>query len=143
MPRGRPKKSKETELAEIIKESSDIDSEEVELVPVEQVEIMSLSQLNEEKKKLAARKAKVQLENDKNRIEQSKIVIQRMSMILEKMLGYYDESGNIIDVSPMDMKLLTEAYKNMITSYNMVTRIDSVDSGGKAGRVSLKIEFDM
>lgn len=147
MPRGRPKKTqpKELELAELIQESGNIESEEIELVPVEQVEIMSMSQLQEEKQKLAARRNQVMLKLDGRRLDQSIKIIDAMDVALDKMINQvsYDEEGNVVELSAMDFKFYSDAYKNLSNSLQTVSRLDSVDTGGKAGRVSLKIEFDV
>ncbi len=139
MPRGRPKKSKETEIAELIQESAELESEEVELVHVEQVEIMSLSQLQEEKQKLAARRSQVMLKLDGIKLKQAVMIMDRMESILnDDYEGTKDKS-----LTAFDRKSLAEAYSKWLDSLNKISRLDSVDSSGKAGRVSLKIEFDM
>lgn len=147
MPRGRPKKAqpKELELAELIQESGNIESEEIELVPVEQVEVMSMSQLQEEKQKLAARRNQVMLKLDGRRLDQSIKIMDAMDVALDKMINQvsYDEEGNVVELSAMDFKFYSDAYKNLSNSLQTVSRLDSVDTGGKAGRVSLKIEFDV
>lgn len=143
MPRGRPKKNKDLELATIIQENTDISNQEVEILPVEEVEIMSMSQLQKEKQELAQRRSQVLLKLDKRRIKQAEKIMDAMDLALDRMISCYDEDGQIIEVSPMDFKFLTEGYKNLMNSYNMITRLDSVDSGGKSGRLSLKIEFEV
>lgn len=147
MPRGRPKKikDKDLELAEIIQESVENKNEEVELVSVEQVEMMSMSQLQEEKQKLAARRNEVMLKLDGRRLDQSVKIMDAMDVALSKMINdfTFDEEGNPVQMSAMDFKFYSDAYKNLSNSLSTVSRLDSVDTGGKAGRVSLKIEFDV
>lgn len=147
MPRGRPKKAqpKELELAELIQESGNIESQEIELVTVEQAELMSMSQLQEEKQKLAARRNQVMLKLDGRRLDQSIKIMDAMDVALDKMINQvsYDEEGNATELSAMDFKFYSDAYKNLSNSLQTVSRLDSVDTGGKAGRVSLKIEFDV
>lgn len=140
MPRGRPKKNKDLELANLIQENTDIENQEVKILPVEEVEIMSMSQLQQEKQELAQRRSQVLLKLDKRRIKQAEKIMDAMDLALDRMIGCYDEDGQMIEVSPMDFKFLTEGYKNLMNSYNMVTRLDSVDIGGKAGRVELRLE---
>lgn len=142
MPRGRPKK-KELELFEMVQESADLEKQEVELVSVEEVEIMSMTQLHQEKAELEKLLERTKLKIDKARIQQAVKIIEAMDSALDKMIGYYDKNGNLVEITPLDFKLLTEGYKNLMNSYNLVTRLDSVDTGGKAGRLSLKIEFDV
>lgn len=145
MPRGRPKKNqpKELELASMIQESADLENQEVEILPVEQVEVMSMSQLQEEKQKLAARRNQVMLKLDGRRLDQSIKIMDAMDVALANMINNFtfDEEGNPVQMTAMDFKFYSDAYKNLVNSLNTVSRLDSVDSGGKAGRVSLKIEF--
>lgn len=145
MSRGRPRKTKEIELAEMIQKSAELESQEVELVPVEEVEVMSLSKLQEEKQKLAARRNQVMLRLDGRRLDQSVKIMDAMDVALDKMISQttYDEEGNGVELSAMDFKFYSDAYKNLSNSLTTVSRLDSVDSGGRAGRVSLKIEFDV
>lgn len=145
MPRGRPKKIKELELAEVIQENANLENKEIELIPTEQVEIMSMSQLQEEKQKLAARRNQVMIKLDGKRLDQSIKIMDAMDVALDKMINQcsYDEDGNVVELSAMDFKFYSEAYKNLSNSLSTVSRLDSIDSGGKAGRVSLKIEFEM
>lgn len=145
MPRGRPKKNqpKELELASMIQESANLENQEVEILPVEQVEVMSMSQLQEEKQKLAARRNQVMLKLDGRRLDQSIKIMDAMDVALANMINNFtfDEEGNPVQMTAMDFKFYSDAYKNLVNSLNTVSRLDSVDSGGKAGRVSLKIEF--
>lgn len=143
MPRGRPKK--ETELSELVQEAGKIQSENIELVSVEKVEIMSISQLQEEKQKLAARRNQVMLKLDGRRLDQSIKLMDAMDVALDKMTNAVSltEDGEIVEMSAMDFKFYSDAYKNLSASLNTISRLDSVDTGGKAGRVSLKIEFDV
>lgn len=145
MPRGRPKKNqpKELELAELIQESGELETQEVEILPVEQVEIMSMSQLQEEKQKLAARRNEVMLKLDGRRLDQSIKVMDAMDVALDKMISQttYDEDGNLVELGAMDFKFYSDAYKNLSNSLQTVSRLDTVDSGGKAGRINIKIEY--
>lgn len=143
MPRGRPKK--ETELSELVQEAGKIQLENIELVSVEKVEIMSISQLQEEKQKLAARRNQVMLKLDGRRLDQSIKLMDAMDVALDKMTNAVSltEDGEIVEMSAMDFKFYSDAYKNLSASLNTISRLDSVDTGGKAGRVSLKIEFDV
>lgn len=146
MPRGRPKKAqpKELELASMIQESAGLENQEIELLPVEKVEVMSLTQLNEEKQKLEARRNQVMLKLDGRRLDQSIKIMDAMDVALANMTNNFafDEEGNPVQMTAMDFKFYSDAYKNLVTSLNTVSRLDSVDSGGRAGRVSLKIEFN-
>lgn len=127
----------------MIQESADLENQEVEILPVEQVEVMSMSQLQEEKQKLAARRNQVMLKLDGRRLDQSIKIMDAMDVALANMMNNFtfDEEGNPVQMTAMDFKFYSDAYKNLVNSLNTVSRLDSVDSGGKAGRVSLKIEF--
>lgn len=142
MQRGRPRKDKSVELAEMIAESAEIDNQDVEIVPVEQVEIMSMAQLEDEKQKLAARRQAVMLRLDGRRLEQSVKIMDAMDVALSNMINNFtfDEEGNSKALSAMDFKFYSDAYKNLSQTLNTVSRLDSVDSGGRAGRVELRLE---
>lgn len=145
MPRCRPKKNKDLELAALIQENTDIANQEVELVPTEEVEIMSLSQLQQEKQQLAQKRNMIMLRLDGRRLDQSIKIMDAMDVALSKMINDFvlDDDGNPVRMSAMDFKFYSDAYKNLSSSLTTVSRLDSVDSGGKAGRLSLKIEFEV
>lgn len=141
MPR---KKKVDIELANLVQQAGKLSEEEVEIVPVEQAEIMSMSQVVEEKQRLAARRQEVMLKLDGRRLKQAEKVMDAMDMALDKMINqstYDAATGEYIDMSAMDFKFYSEAYKNLTTTLKEVSRLDSVDSGGKAGRISLEIKF--
>lgn len=144
MPRGRPKKNKDLELATLIQENTDISNQEVEILPVEEVEIMSLSQLQKEKQELAAKRNQIMLKLDGRRLEQAIKIADAMDIAIEKMISHVTigEDGEFVEMSAMDYKFYTESLKNLSATLQNVTRLDSVDSGGRAGRLSLKIEYE-
>lgn len=137
-----PKKKKETELMAMINEAAK-EEEEIELVNAEIVDIMTIDQIQDERKKLEKRRSEVLLKLDKKRLVQAEKIVQAMDLALDKMIGYYDSDGNLVDVSAMDFKFLTDGYKNLINAYNLVTRLDSVSTTGKTGRISLEVEFEI
>lgn len=130
-----------TQLANIVQLHSDIQPQDVEVLSVDQLEIMSMAELQEEKNKLEQRRNAVLLKLDMERLIQAEKIINRMDYALDRMIGYYDEEGNLVDISAMDFKLLTDGYKNLMNAYNMVTRLDSVNSSGTASRLSLRFEM--
>lgn len=141
---GRKKKN-EIEIANLVQESGKLYEQEVEIIPVEQAEVMSMTQVVEEKQALAARRQEVMLKLDGRRLDQAEKVMNAMETALDKMINqtvYDPKIGEYVDMSAMDFKFYSDAYKNLTTMLKELSRLDSVDSGGKAGRISLKIEFD-
>lgn len=141
---GRRKKN-EIEIANLVQEAGKLSEQEVEIIPVEQAEVMSMTQVVEEKQALAARRQEVMLKLDGRRLDQAEKVMNAMDTALDKMINqtvYDPKIGEYVDMSAMDFKFYSDAYKNLTTMLKELSRLDSVDSGGKAGRISLKIEFD-
>lgn len=131
-----------TQLANIVQQHSDIQPQDVEVLSVDQLEIMSMAELQEEKNKLEQRRNAVLLKLDRERLIQAEKIINRMDYALDRMIGYYDkDTGELMDISAMDFKFLTDGYKNLMNAYNMVTRLDSVNSSGTASRLSLRFEM--
>lgn len=141
---GRRKKN-DIEIATLVQEAGKLSEQEVEIIPVEQAEVMSMTQVVEEKQALAARRQEVMLKLDGRRLDQAKKLMDAMDMALDKMINqtvYDPDNDNFINMTALDFKLYSDAYKNLTTMLKEVSRLDSVDSGGKAGRISLKIEFE-
>ncbi len=141
----RKPKIKDATLDTLIKESVEAEDTQVEIVPIEDVEIMSMSQMQHEKQLLAAKRDQVMLKLDGRRLDQSTKIMDAMDVALNNMISSvtYDEEGNTVPLSAMDFNFYSTAYKNLSSAFNIVSRLDSVDNTGKAGRVSLKIEFDV
>lgn len=141
---GRRKKN-DIEIANLVQEAGKLFDQEVEIIPVEQAEVMSMTQVVEEKQALAARRQEVMLKLDGRRLEQAQKLMDAMDMALDKMINqtvYDPDNDNFINMTALDFKLYSDAYKNLTTMLKEISRLDSVDSGGKAGRISLKIEFE-
>lgn len=142
---GRRKKN-EIEIANLVQEAGKLSEQEVEIIPVEQAEVMSMTKVVEEKQALAARRQEVMLKLDGRRLEQAQKVMDAMDTALDKMINqtvYDPKIGEYVDMPAMDFKFYSDAYKNLTTMLKEVSRLDSVDSGGKAGRISLKIEYEV
>lgn len=141
----RKPKIKDATLDALIKKSVEAEDTQVEIVPIEDVEIMSMSQMQHEKQLLAAKRDQVMLKLDGRRLDQSIKIMDAMDVALNNMISSvtYDEEGNTVPLSAMDFNFYSTAYKNLSSAFNTVSRLDSVDNTGKAGRVSLKIEFDV
>lgn len=141
---GRRKKN-DIEIATLVQKAGKLSEQEVEIIPVEQAEVMSMTQVVEEKQALAARRQEVMLKLDGRRLDQAEKVMNAMDTALDKMINqtvYDPKIGEYVDMSAMDFKFYSDAYKNLTTMLKELSRLDSVDSGGKAGRISLKIEFE-
>lgn len=145
--RGRPPKNKkETELMELVQENLDKakEEQELELVEIEKVEAMTMTEALTAKQELAARRQEVMLKLDERRLTQAVKIMDAMDIALDKMIGQctYTEDGDTVEMTAMDFKLFTDAYKNMAGILDKVSRLDSVDTGGKSTRISLKIEYE-
>lgn len=141
---GRRKKN-EIEIANLVQEAGKLSEQEVEIIPVEQAEVMSMTKVVEEKQALAARRQEVMLKLDGRRLEQAQKVMDAMGVALEKMINqtvYDPKIGEYVDMPSMDYKFYSDSYLNLTKALKEISRLDSVDSGGKAGRISLKIEFE-
>lgn len=133
-------KNENTQLAEIVSKNG-VMAQDVEVLSVDEIELMTMAELQEEKQKLAQRRTAVLLKLDRARLHQAEKIIDRMDYFLDRMIGSYDENGELNEVTPFDLKQLASAYKDMVTAYNTVTRLDSCDSGGTASRLSLRFEM--
>lgn len=145
--RGRPPKNKkENEIVQLVQDNYDQakKEQEVELVSIENVEAMSMSEVLSAKQELAARRQAVMLKLDGRRLKQATQVMDVMDVVLGRMKEQYsfDEEGEMTGMSAMDFKLYSDAYKNLAGTLDKVARLDSVDTGGKSTRISLKIEYE-
>lgn len=130
------------QIAELLFESGNR-KDEVEILDVNEVEAMTLSEALEQKKMLAKRREQVMLAVDGRRLQQTVRVMDAMDVALDNMISgcSYDKDGNPMALSAMDFKFYSDAYKNLATTLDRVARLDSVDTGGKSGRISLEIKF--
>lgn len=137
------KKNADTQIAELLATSAK-EQQEMEIVPIKDVEAMTLSEALEKKQELAKRREQVMLAIDGRRLKQTVRVMDAMDVALDNMISgvSYDKDGNIVNLTAMDFKFYSDAYKNLAGTLDRISRLDSVDSGGKSGRISLKIEFE-
>lgn len=145
--RGRPPKNKhETELLQLVQDNVDQakEQQELELVEIEKVEAMTMTEALTAKQELAARRQEVMLKLDERRLTQAVKIMDAMDIALDKMIGQctYTEDGDTVEMTAMDFKFYTDAYKNLAGILDKVSRLDSVDTGGKSTRISLKIEYE-
>lgn len=136
-------KNPDTEIAELLAESVK-EQQELEIVQVNDIETMTLSEALAKKQELAKRREQVMLTVDGRRLQQTIKVMDAMDIALDNMISgcSYDKDGNVINMSAADFKAYSDGYKNLSQTLERISRLDSVDSGGKSGRLSLKIEFE-
>lgn len=111
-----------------------IPQEPVELVTMDEIEELSLSQYQQVKKQLEVRRKNLALRLDGRKLQQAVQVMDAMDTILERMLSGSNTS--------MDFKNLSEAYERMSKSLNTISRLDSIDGAGHSARLSLEIKFE-
>lgn len=106
-----------------------------ELVSLDELEEMTLDDVNRAKKQLAARKQKLQLQVDSRKIQQTTQIVNQMDAILDAMM----EKLKADDVDAFAVEKLTTAYKNMLGSLNTISRLDSIDGTGRATKLVLEV----
>lgn len=141
---GRKKRTIEDILEQSISDAEQKEEEQgqiVELLPANQVEIMSMSELYQEKQALAQRRNQIMLKLDKRKLKQAEMIMDAMDYALNRMIGRFNEDGEIEEMDAMSFKMMTDGYKNLLDCLNKISRLDSVDSGGKAGRISIEVKY--
>lgn len=120
--------------------STEVQKEEVphvpaEIVSLDELEEMTLEDVNRAKKQLSARKQRLQLQIDDKKIKQSRDIIDKMEMILDAM------TRKLLDdeIDAFAIEKLTTAYKNMLGSLNTISRLDSIDGTGRATKLVLEV----
>lgn len=108
---------------------------DAELVSLDELEEMTLEDVNRAKKQLSARKQRLQLQIDDRKIKQAENIIDKMDMILDAMTGKLLDN----DVDAVAVEKLTTAYKNMLGSLNTISRLDSIDGTGRATKLVLEV----
>lgn len=116
-------------------EKENIPHVSAEIVSLDELEEMTLEDVNREKNYLSARKQHLQLQVDSWKIGQAKVIIKRMDKILDAM-GEKLESD---DVDATAVEKLTSSYKNMLGNLNNITRLDSIDGTGRATKLVLEV----
>lgn len=120
--------------------STEIEKENIphvsaEIVPLDELEEMTLEDVNRAKKQLSARKQRLQLQIDDKKIKQSQEIIDKMEMILDAMTRKLLDD----DIDAFAIEKLTTAYKNMLGSLNTISRLDSIDGTGRATKLVLEV----
>lgn len=125
---------RELQLAESL--IPEVQKVQAELLEPDVLEGMSLTEYNEQKQLLEAKRKQLSLILDGRKLEQAKRIIDSMDMILDRISEGYDKEV----VSAMDLKFLADAYDKMQKSLERISRLDSLDGDGRAARISIKIE---
>lgn len=120
--------------------STEVEKERVphvsaEIVSLDELEEMTLEDVNRAKKQLSARKQRLQLQIDDKKIKQSKDIIDKMEMILDAMTRKLTDD----EIDAFAVEKLTTAYKNMLGSLNAISRLDSIDGTGRATKLVLEV----
>lgn len=108
-----------------------------EIVDLDELEEMSLVEVNKAKKQLSEKKKRLQLQLDGRKLNQATQIMDNMDMALNRMA----EGWSSDNVSAMDLKFLTEAYKNLLASLNTISRLDSIDGTGRATKLSIEVKY--
>lgn len=116
-------------------EKENIPHVSAELVSLDELEEMTLEDVNRAKKQLSARKQRLQLQIDDKKIKQSQEIIDKMEMILNAMTQKLLDD----DIDAFAVEKLTTAYKNMLGSLNTISRLDSIDGTGRATKLVLEV----
>lgn len=124
-----------------IAEQEEIEANQIEILPAKDVEMMSMAKIHQEKQMLSQRRNVVMLKMDSRRLRQAEKIMDAMESALDRMTGYYNKNGDLVQPDQMQFKLLTDGYKNLLDCLNKISRLDSVDAGGKAGRISIDVRF--
>lgn len=116
-------------------EKENIPHVSAEIVSLDELEEMTLEDVNRAKQQLAARKQKLQLQVDSRKIKQTTQIVDQMDAILDAMM----EKLKADDVDAFAVEKLTNAYKNMLGSLNTISRLDSIDGTGRATKLVLEV----
>lgn len=108
---------------------------DAEIVSLDELEEMTLEDVNRAKKQLSARKQRLQLQIDDKKIKQASQIIDTMDMTLDAMIKKLTAD----EVDAFSLEKLTSAYKNMLGSLNTISRLDSIDGTGRATKLVLEV----
>lgn len=108
-----------------------------EIVGLDELEELSLDEVNKAKKQLDARKKRLQLQLDGKKLKQAESIMDNMGLILSSMTNKLMAE----DVPAQDVKFLASAYADMLKSLNTISRLDSIDGTGKATMLSIEVRY--
>lgn len=108
-----------------------------EIVGLDELEELSLDEVNKAKKQLDSRKKRLQLKLDGRKLKQAEKIMDNM----DATLGRMEEQLVSDEMSAQDVKFLSDAYKNMLNSLNTISRLDSIDGTGKATMLSIEVKY--
>lgn len=106
-----------------------------EIVDLDELEEMSLTEVNQAKIELEKKRQRIQLSLDGRKLEQAKNIVQNMEMILSAMATKLMSD----DVPAADVKFLASAYTDMLKNLNNISRLDSVDGRGTAQMIHIEV----
>lgn len=124
-------------LAESAKRNNETEKVSAELVSVEELEVMTLADINRAKQELSKRRQSMQFRVDDAKLKQTKKLLNIMDNTLDSMLSGYT-SG---EMTAKDASDLSRTYESLLKSLNMVSRLDSVDGGGRATKLSIEVKY--
>lgn len=128
-------KNDNTELAEKIQ--LEIPKVKAEILDVDEIEAMSISDIENAKKYLDLRRKQVQVHLDGKKLDQALVVMDNMGLILDKIYnGLMDNS-----LTPMDIKFLSDAYDKLNRTQSMLARFDSMNENGGAALINIEVRW--
>lgn len=133
-----PKKN--NEVLDLVEKAANQEAE-IELLDTDSLETMTLAECQAAKQALEKRRTMVMLQLDGRRLDQTIKIMDAMDSALDNMIGSYDDEGHYQTPTAMDFKFYSDAYKNLVTAFEKVARLDSIDTSGTVGEINLKIEF--
>lgn len=113
------------------------------LFDTDNLEQMSIAEFQQKKDLLSNMKQQVMLQVDSKKMEQALKVMHAMDILLNRMIDINsDEDGNPIVPSAKEMKEYAGAYRDLVGTLNVLSRMDSIDSTGRAANIYLRVEFE-
>lgn len=121
------------ELATGLKDK--VERVDAEIVSLDELEEMSLAEINQAKVELEKRRNKLQLRLDKRKLKQAESIMDIMDGTLDAMIAKL----SMDDVPARDLNDLSKTYSEMLKSLNTISRLDSVDGRGTAQMIHIEV----
>lgn len=137
-----PRKKKETHENSLSVLRPEITNSNIELVDDDEIEVLSLSEYQRAKDRLAEQRKQIMLQLDGQRLRQTIKIMNSMDVILDRILepSYIDaETGEVTRITEQGLKFLAEAYDRLSTAFTKVSRLDSVDMNGTSARINIEV----
>lgn len=106
-----------------------------EIVSLDELEEMSLAEVNQAKVELEKRRNTLQLRLDKRKLKQAESIMDIMDGTLDAMITKLSMN----DVPARDLSDLSKTYSEMLKSLNTISRLDSVDGRGTAQMIHIEV----